>query len=68
MVWKLNLKTKKNMRRFEIEMNYNVSLNVEVEAENELEAFDKGRLIAEETDMRDFSFNGENNHRILSSN
>ncbi len=56
------------MRHFEVDMRYNASIVVEVDAENELEAFDKARVIAEETDIRDFSINGEGQHRILSSN
>ena len=53
------------MGKFIIQYNYNASIVVEVDAKDEGEALEKGRDIAEEADIKQFTICGERESQII---
>ena len=53
------------MGKFKIQFNYNASIVVDVDAKDEGEALEKGRNIAEEADIKQFTICGEREAQIL---
>lgn len=53
------------MGKYQIQYNYNASIIVEVEAKDEGEALEKGRNIAEEADIKQFTICGEREAQII---
>ena len=53
------------MANYKIQYNYNASIVVDVEAKDEGEALEKGRNIAEEADIKQFTIFGEKEAQIL---
>ena len=53
------------MGRYTIQYNYNVSIVVDVDAKDEGEALEKGRNIAEEADIKQFTICGEREAQIV---
>jgi hypothetical protein len=53
------------MNKFKIQYNFNASIVVEVEAKDEGDALEKGRNIAEEADIKQFTLCGEREAQIL---
>ena len=53
------------MGNYKIQYNYNASIIVEVDAKDEGEALEKGRNIAEEADIKQFTICGENEAQIV---
>ena len=56
------------MSKYSIQYNYNASIVVEVEAKDEGEALDKGRNIAEEADIKQYTICGEREAQIVGRN
>ena len=53
------------MGKYKIQYNYNASIVVEVDANDEGEALEKGRNIAEEADIKQFTICGEGESQII---
>jgi len=53
------------MGRYTIQYNFNASIVVEVEGKDEGEALEKGRNIAEEADIKQFTICGEREAQIV---
>ena len=53
------------MSKYKIQYNYNASIIVEVEGKDEGEALEKGRNIAEEADIKQFTICGEREAQIV---
>jgi hypothetical protein len=53
------------MGRYTIQYNFNASIVVEVEGKDEGEALEKGRNIAEEADIKQFTICGEREAQII---
>jgi len=53
------------MGKYVIQYNFNASITVEVEANDEGEALEKGRNIAEEADIKQFTICGEREAQII---
>lgn len=53
------------MSKYKIQYNYNASIIVDVEAKDEGEALEKGRNIAEESDVKQFTICGEREAQII---
>jgi hypothetical protein len=53
------------MNKYKIQYNFNASIVVEVEAKDEGDALEKGRNIAEEADIKQFTLCGEREAQIL---
>ena len=53
------------MGKFKIQYNFNASIIVEVDANDEGEALEKGRNIAEEADIKQFTICGERESQII---
>ena len=53
------------MDKYKIQYNYNASIIVDVEAKDEGEALEKGRNIAEEADIKQFTICGEREAQIV---
>lgn len=53
------------MGNYKIQYNYNASIIVEVNANDEGEALEKGRNIAEEADIKQFTICGERESQII---
>jgi hypothetical protein len=53
------------MGKYTIQYNYNASIVVDVEANDEGEALEKGRNIAEEADIKQFTICGEREAQII---
>ena len=53
------------MGNYTIQYNFNASITVEVEANDEGEALEKGRNIAEEADIKQFTICGEREAQIV---
>lgn len=53
------------MGKFKIQFNYNASIVVDVDAKDEGEALEKGRNIAEEADLKQFTICGEREAQVL---
>jgi hypothetical protein len=53
------------MGKYKIQYNYNASIIVEVDANDEGEALEKGRNIAEEADIKQFTICGEKESQII---
>jgi hypothetical protein len=53
------------MGRYKIQYNYNASIIVEVNGKDEGEALEKGRNIAEEADIKQFTICGEKEAQIV---
>ena len=53
------------MGKYNIQYNYNASIIVEVEGKDEGEALEKGRNIAEEADIKQFTICGEREAQIV---
>jgi hypothetical protein len=53
------------MGRFKVQYNFNASIVVDVDAKDEGEALEKGRNIAEEADLKQFTICGEREAQIL---
>lgn len=53
------------MGKYKIQFNYNASIIVDVDAKDEGEALEKGRNIAEEADLKQFSICGEREAQII---
>lgn len=56
------------MGKYTIQYNFNASITVEVDAKDEGEALDKGRNIAEEADIKQFTICGEREAQIVGRN
>ena len=53
------------MGKYKIQYNYNASIVVDVDAKDEGEALEKGRNIAEEADIKQFTICGEREAQIV---
>lgn len=53
------------MSKYKIQYNYNASIIVDVDAKDEGEALEKGRNIAEEADLKQFTICGEREAQIV---
>jgi hypothetical protein len=53
------------MGRYKIQYNYNASIVVEVDGKDEGDALEKGRNIAEEADIKQFTIFGEREAQII---
>ena len=53
------------MGRYTIQYNYNASIVVDVDAKDEGEALEKGRNLAEEADIKQFTICGEREAQIV---
>jgi len=53
------------MSKFTIQYNFNASIIVDVDAKDEGEALEKGRNIAEEADIKQFTICGERESQII---
>jgi hypothetical protein len=53
------------MSKYTIQYNYNASIVVDVDAKDEGEALEKGRNIAEEADIKQFTICGEREAQIV---
>jgi hypothetical protein len=53
------------MGRYSIQYNFNASIVVDVDAKDEGEALEKGRNIAEEADIKQFTICGEREAQIV---
>lgn len=53
------------MGKYKIRFNYNASIIREVEANDEGEALEKGRNLAEEADIKEFTIFGEREAEII---
>ena len=53
------------MSKYTIQYNYNATVTVDVEANDEGEALSKGRELAEEADIKEFTICGEREAQIL---
>jgi hypothetical protein len=53
------------MGKYRIQYNYNASIVVEVDAQDEGDALEKGRNIAEEADIKQFTICGEREAQIV---
>jgi hypothetical protein len=53
------------MGKYTIKYNFNASIVVDVEAKDEGEALEKGRNIAEEADIKQFTICGEREAQIV---
>jgi hypothetical protein len=53
------------MSKYTIQYNYNASIVVDVDAKEEGEALEKGRNIAEEADIKQFTICGEREAQIV---
>ena len=53
------------MSKYTIQYNYNASITVNVDANDEGEALEKGRNIAEEADIKQFTICGEREAQII---
>ena len=53
------------MGKYKIQYNFNASIIVEVDANDEGEALEKGRNIAEEADIKQFTICGERESQII---
>jgi hypothetical protein len=53
------------MGRYTIQYNFNTSIVVDVDAKDEGEALEKGRNIAEEADIKQFTICGEREAQIV---
>ena len=53
------------MGKYKIQYNYNASIIVEVEGKDEGEALEKGRNIADEADIKQFTICGEREAQIV---
>jgi hypothetical protein len=53
------------MGKYTIQYNFNASIVVDVEAKDEGEALEKGRNIAEEADIKQFTICGEREAQIV---
>ena len=53
------------MGRYTIQYNFNASIVVDVDAKDEGEALEKGRNIAEEADIKQFTICGERESQII---
>lgn len=53
------------MGKYKIQYNFNASIIVDVEAKDEGEALEKGRNIAEEADIKQFTICGEREAQIV---
>lgn len=53
------------MTKYKIQYNFNASIVVEVEGKDEGDALEKGRNIAEEADVKQFTICGEREAQIL---
>jgi hypothetical protein len=53
------------MRKYTIQYNYNASIVVEVNANDEGEALEKGRNIAEDADIKQFTIGNERESQII---
>ena len=56
------------MGKFKIQYNFNASIVVDVDAKDEGDALEKGRRIAEEADIKQFTICGERESQILGRN
>jgi len=56
------------MGKYTIQYNYNASIIVQVEAKDEGEALEKGRNLAEEADVKQFTICGEREAQIVGRN
>ncbi len=54
------------MGKFKIQYNFNASIVVDVDAKDEGDALEKGRRIAEDADIKQFTICGERESQILS--
>lgn len=53
------------MGRYTIQYNFNASIVVDVDAKDEGEALEKGRNVAEEADIKQFTICGEREAQIV---
>ena len=53
------------MKKYTIQYNYNASIVVEVNANDEGEALEKGRNIAEDADIKQFTICNERESQII---
>ena len=53
------------MNKYKIQYNFNASIVVEVDGKDEGDALEKGRNIAEEADIKQFTLCGEREAQIL---
>jgi hypothetical protein len=53
------------MAKYTIQYNFNASIVVDVDANDEGEALEKGRNIAEEADIKQFTICGEREAQII---
>jgi hypothetical protein len=53
------------MSKYTIQYNFNASIVVDVDAKDEGEALEKGRNIAEEADIKQFTICGEKEAQIV---
>jgi hypothetical protein len=53
------------MSKYTIQYNFNASIVVDVDAKDEGEALEKGRNIAEEADIKQFTICGEREAQIV---
>ena len=53
------------MGKYSIQYNFNASIVVDVDAKDEGEALEKGRNIAEEADIKQFTICGEREAQIV---
>jgi hypothetical protein len=53
------------MGRYSIQYNFNASIVVDVDAKDEGEALEKGRNLAEEADIKQFTICGEREAQIV---
>ena len=56
------------MGKFKIQYNFNASIVVDVDGKDEGDALEKGRRIAEEADIKQFTICGERESQILGRN
>ena len=56
------------MGKFRIQYNFTASIVVDVDAKDEGEALEKGRRIAEDADIKQFTICGERESQILGRN
>lgn len=56
------------MGKFKIKYCFNATIDVEVDGKDEGDALEKGRRIAEEADIKQFTICGERESQILSRN
>jgi hypothetical protein len=56
------------MAKFKIQYNFNASIVVDVDGKDEGDALEKGRRIAEDADIKQFTICGERESQILGRN